>query len=295
MSSGVIPSFLSKAGEFVSDILGSVSSGKGFGESLLSAGKHALQQAVGMPAAQSAQGAAMQNMHISNQLPVQVPTHAVNRMQPRSYEAPRALPGIRAADRALVAGERKGTLSDLDDWLGGRIGNITRTGQLVPFLEGWDSRDPDRRSRALEDWYYDMPEGLRHLFPDWRAVEDVLSGLTTKPDIARTLRHLASSRGVRGAAGALSSPGGFTGMPEAYRPHERPSRYEKEVEQFEEEEEDMPRRRVAPPRRRPRARAPAKARAPARRKEEVEFIEEEPRRRRAPAPRRKYSNVLGRR
>lgn len=74
----------------MSDVLGGVSRGKKLGESALEAGSRALRQVAGAPPDQSPSGEALQNMHISNQLPIHIPPHAVNRMQPK--ERPRRRP-----------------------------------------------------------------------------------------------------------------------------------------------------------------------------------------------------------
>ena len=68
----------------MSDVLGGIGRGQKFAEAASSAGGRALREIAGAPPTQSPSGEALQNMHISNQLPMHIPFHAVNQMQPRA-------------------------------------------------------------------------------------------------------------------------------------------------------------------------------------------------------------------
>lgn len=79
-----VQAVVSKVGDFVTDVVGNVSRGQKLGEAASNAASHAARQFAGAPPTQSAEAEALQNMHVSNQLPMVIPMqHVVNRMQPK--------------------------------------------------------------------------------------------------------------------------------------------------------------------------------------------------------------------
>lgn len=113
MSSGFIPGLIQRAGNFVSGILGGLSRGQTAGESARESARTAIQQFAGVPAAQSQQGAALQDMNLSNNLPVYVPRRPVNQLQPRRVREledrylVRPMASEERADREIARRERE--------------------------------------------------------------------------------------------------------------------------------------------------------------------------------------------
>ena len=154
MSSGFLPGLIQKAGGLVSNILSGLTQGRSVGDSLLNAGKRAIHQFVGIPSPQSEQGAALQDLNLSNQLPIHVPDMAINRMQPKDLERTSDNPVTKYGNRYASEINPRSAFRSNGGFNGAFVAKdvvVKRPDRSREYVARIDDRRKDRREDRMKD------------------------------------------------------------------------------------------------------------------------------------------------